>query len=240
MKNIICTLAYCGTHYFGFQKTKMGPSIQQELENALETILRHPVKIQGASRTDRGVHAEGQVINFFAAGTWDLRQLQDKMGALLPKDISPLELKWGADDFHPTLDTIGKEYHYHICNQSVQLPFYREFSWHFHSQLDLERMRQGAKTLEGKRDFSPFTSLKYADPVRQVNQIEIDQLPSNRLRIRVNGDNFLYKMVRTIVGTLVYVGCGKIQITDLSQIGERAEAGMTAPAHGLSLKKVFY
>lgn len=243
MKNIQCTIAYCGTHYFGFQKTKMGPSIEEELEKALEKILRHPVKIQAASRTDRGVHAEGQVINFFADEQWNLSKLRESMRGVLPMDISPLELKWAAENFHPTLDNRGKEYHYHLCNSSVQLPFHREFSWHFHSPLDVEKMRQGAKLLEGKHDFSAFTSLRVEDGVRQLTQVEIDALPDNRLQFRVTGDNFLYKMVRTIVGTLVYVGCGKIELDSVKKIlesKERAKAGMTAPAHGLCLKKVFY
>jgi len=243
MKNIVCILAYSGTRYFGFQKTKMGPSIEQELERALEKILRHPVKIQAASRTDRGVHAEGQVVNFFADESWDMGQLREKLRGLLPKDISPLELKSVDDHFHPTLNNICKEYHYHICNQSVQLPFHREFSWHFHPPLDLELMRQGAKQIEGRHDFSAFTTLRYEDAVRQVEQIEIIALPGNRLQIRVKGDKFLYKMVRTIVGTLAFIGSGKIEVAQLKTILEerkRAQAGMTAPAHGLSLKKVFY
>lgn len=243
MKNIQCLLAYCGTHYFGFQKTKTGPTVEQELENALEKLLRHPVKIQAASRTDRGVHAEGQVINFFTKEEWDLGKLREGLRGLLPSDISPLELKWASETFHPTINSSGKEYHYHICNDLIQLPFHREFSWHFYLPLDLALMQEGAKLLEGKHDFSAFTSIRYDDPVRHIERIEIVPLPENRLQIRVTGNSFLYKMVRTIVGTLAYVGCGKIAPSELPQILEskvRARAGITAPAHGLSLKRVFY
>lgn len=243
MNNIYCLLAYCGTRYFGFQKTKMGPSIEEELEKALEKILRHPVNIQAASRTDRGVHAEGQVINFLAEERWDLGKLREKLRGVLPKDISPLELMEAPKEFHPTLDNRGKEYHYHVCTSPVQLPFHREFSWHFHLPLDIEKMRQGAKLLEGRHDFSAFTCLRVEDGVRRIESIEIEALSGNRLQIRVTGDNFLYKMVRTLVGTLVYVGCGKIGLEEVKSIlesRERAKAGMTAPAHGLCLKKVFY
>lgn len=241
--NIACILAYSGTRYFGFQKTEMGPSIQQELEKALETILRHPVQVQAASRTDRGVHAEGQVINFLTDQSWDLELLKKRLRSLLPNDISPLEMKQAQDDFHPTLSNKGKEYHYWICNQMVQLPFHLEFSWHFHSPLNLGLMRQAADRLTGRHDFSSFTSQSYENPVRTVEAIEIIEHPENRLQIIVKGDNFLYKMVRTLVGTLVYAGCGKIEIDTLAKLlegGGRTQAGMTAPAHGLSLRKVFY
>lgn len=243
MKNIRCILAYSGTHYLGFQKTKMGPSIEQAVVSALETILRHPVKIQAASRTDRGVHAEGQVINFFSSDSWDLDALRHRLGGVLPKDIAPIEMKWAEDSFHPTLDSIGKEYHYHLCNSHTQLPFHRDHSWHVHVPLNLDLMRQGAMLLEGKHNFSAFTSLSYDDPVRHVKCIQVVELPENRLQIQVFGDRFLYKMVRTIAGTLVYVGCGKIALAELNEMiasGDRTKAGVTAPAHGLSLKRVFY
>ena len=241
--NIKCLLAYDGTRYFGFQKTKMGPSIEETLQEVLEKILQHPVKIQGASRTDRGVHAKGQVINFFTPQDLDLKKLYASLRNLLPPDISPLELSRETASFHPTLDAKGKEYIYTLCNTPTQLPFHRAFSWHFYYPLDLDTMQRAAKVLEGKQDFSALSNLNYNNPVRHVQKIAIVSVADERFEIRIQGDNFLYKMVRNIVGTLAYVGCGEIALADLPGIlksQDRRLAGMTAPAHGLCLNEVFY
>src|SRR6266852_132111 len=122
MRNIKAVIAYRGTHYFGFQKTREGPSIEESLEKAFAQILRKNVTIQGASRTDRGVHAQGQVINLFAEHD-DLNALKRSVQAVLPKDIALLSLEFAQDDFHPTLNAISKEYYYCICNGQFQLPF---------------------------------------------------------------------------------------------------------------------
>ncbi len=240
MKNIQCTLAYCGTHYLGFQKTKMGPSIEQTVQEALEKILQHPIQLQAASRTDQGVHAEGQVINFFSNIT-DLGLLHESLRSLLPSDIAPLHLDWAPEDFHPTLDNKGKEYHYLICNSPTQIPFHRDFSWHFYSPLDLELMKQAAQTLKGTHDFSAFSPITYDNSVRHIEKIEALPLENQRLLLKIQGDNFLYKMVRNIVGTLAYIGSGKLSnIHQILESKDRKQAGITAPAHGLYLKQVFY
>ncbi|MDN3506880.1 MAG: tRNA pseudouridine(38-40) synthase TruA [Simkaniaceae bacterium] len=242
MINYKCHLSYSGTHYHGFQKTKMGPSIEELLQKALEKILQEPIKLQAASRTDSGVHAEEQVCNFFANDT-DLHILYGSLRSLLPKDIAPLKLEKMPAEFHPTLNAKGKEYHYYICNQPTQVPFYREFSWHVPLPLDLREMDLATQKIEGKHDFSAFTNTRYEDPIRHVRKIAIEPLGKNRFRISIQGDNFLYKMVRNIVGTLVHIGQGKIAVSDLPSIlkaGDRRLAGMTAPAHGLFLHRVFY
>jgi tRNA pseudouridine38-40 synthase len=241
MRNIKATLVYAGTHYFGFQKTKAGPTIQQTLEEALFRILRHPVSIQAASRTDRGVHARGQVVNFFTSHP-DLEQLKKSVQAVLPKDITLLTLEEAEAAFHPTLDCRSKEYHYFICNGPVQLPFQRAISWHIPRPLDLAKMEQAAAHLLGERDFSAFSNQRPGG-VRHLYAITISSIEEDRLRIAVAGNAFLYKMVRNLVGTLVYVGLGKIDpeaICAILQSGDRAQAGVTAPAHGLFLHKVNY
>lgn len=243
MKNIKCEIAYAGTHYFGFQKTKMGPSIEEALEKVLAKVLQHPVKLQAASRTDRGVHAKGQVVNFFTDKGISLEKLTHALRTLLPKDITPNALSLEEETFHPSLDAKGKVYLYQICNTPSQLPFHREFSWHFPFPIDLEVMNLGSKILCGTHDFSAFTTEDYKDPVRTVTSIIATPLVDGRLEIEVTGAKFLYKMVRNLVGTLCYVGCGKIPLSDLEMIlasKKRAEAGVTAPAHGLTLKHVFY
>ena len=243
-KNIKCILAYSGTHYFGWQKTKMGPSIEETVENVLKKILLHPTPLQAASRTDRGVHAEGQVINFFTEKkSLNLHQLQASLRSLLPRDISPVKLDFAPEGFHPTLDAQSKWYCYHICNNSIQLPFHREFSWHVPYPLNLDLMEQGAKILEGTHDFSSLTNRRSEDCIRTVSKIEIRKEINNRLSIHVKGNHFLYKMVRNIVGTLVYIGCSKILVKELPSIlksKNRSLTGVTAPAHGLILKEVFY
>lgn len=242
--NLKCVIAYLGTRYFGWQRTRMGPSIEESVEKSLQQFLHHPLTLQAASRTDRGVHAEGQVINFFTSFQ-DLPKLEKALRAILPPDISLLSLEEAPSTFHPTLDCKGKEYHYQICNGPFQSPFHRAVSWHFHTPLDLQRMRQASDLLIGEHDFSAFSNerLPSEEAVRRIDKLTILQLPENRLRIEVAGNNFLYRMVRNLVGTLVYMGCGKIELSELPKIlqsRDRRLAGMTAPAHGLCLKKVFY
>jgi len=245
MRNIRCTLAYAGTRYYGWQKASDGPSIEETIQTCLEQILQHKVKLQAASRTDRGVHAKGQVINFFTdLPSLSLRRLHGSLKGLLPADISPLAVEQASDNFHPTLDNVGKEYHYEICTHSVQLPFDREFSWHYpYHPISHEKMNRGAKFLEGTHDFSAFTTAEVEDGVRTLEKCAIVPLENGRLRIEIRGDNFLYKMVRTLAGTLVHVGSGKIPLPELPSLlkeKDRKLAGMTAPAHGLTLKEVFF
>lgn len=247
MKNIKLTISYLGTPFLGWQKTKMGPSIEEALEKAIAQILREEVQLQAASRTDAGVHAEGQVVNFLTAREIpDLRKLQRSLNGVLPKEISVLAIEEMEADFHPTLDNCGKEYHYFICNGQVQLPFHRHISWHFPYPLDLTLMNLAAHELTGTHDFSAFcneNALSARDGVCTIDKVEVISLPDDRLRISVRGHNFLYKMVRNLVGTLVYVGCGKIALADIKSIltsGDRTKAGVTAPAHGLFLKEVLF
>ena len=241
-RNIKLIIAYEGTHYLGWQKNNAGPSIQEELEKALAQILRHPVELQAASRTDAGVHAEGQVVNFFTEVEIPFEKLQKSLNGILPTDISVLKIEEAPGAFHPTLDSRGKEYHYSICLGPTQLPFYRNFSWHYTYPVNIEEMKKAAHYLKGKHDFSAFTNERQENYVREIFDIVIESF-DHRLKIRVSGNNFLYKMVRNIVGTLIYVGCGKLSAEDIPAIltsKDRTEAGVTAPALGLVLKEVIY
>jgi len=240
--NIKLIVAYQGTHYLGWQKTPMGPTIEGVLEKAVSQILQHTVKLQAASRTDAGVHAEGQVVNFFTEINLDFKRFQKSLNSLLPKDISILDIKKMPDHFHPTLASQGKVYEYSICLGPVQLPFQRLVSWHVFYSCDLHKMQQGALFLVGQHDFSAFTNQKQANNIREIYTMEIESV-NGGLKIRVKGNNFLYKMVRNVVGTLVYVGCGKLSpfdLLDLLASKDRTRAGVTAPAHGLTLKNVLY
>lgn len=246
--NIKLTIAYDGTHFLGWQKTITGPSIEQSLENAITHILQQPVQLQAASRTDAGVHANGQVVNFFSDKELPHpEKLQIGLNSILPKDIAVLSVECVNNAFHPTLDCKGKEYHYHLCYGRTQLPQQRLYAWHYPHALNIELMKEAAKLIVGKRDFKVFCNAKknetYDDHVRDLTKIEIVELESNCLRFEISGANFMYKMVRNIVGTLVYIGCGKISLSELPAILESADrtlAGITSPAHGLFLHRVEY
>jgi tRNA pseudouridine38-40 synthase len=249
MRNITLTLSYLGTPFAGWQKTRFGKSIEEMLENALARILRETPKLQAASRTDAGVNARGQIINFFTGHPIELPLLQRALNGTLPKEIGVLAIKESPDHFHPTLDCIKKEYHYHICNGPVQLPFYRRTSWHVPQALDLEALQKGAEALLGTHDFSAFCNDRASPacrsrrPVCHLEEISLSILPNQRLCLTVIGDHFLYKMVRNIAGTLIYISRGKLRAEDLPHILEskqRAQAGITAPAHGLTLHRVYY
>jgi len=247
MRNIKLIITYDGSSYLGWQKTNAGPSIEESLETALFQVLQQPVVLQAASRTDAGVHALGQVVNFkLQNDEIDLKRLVKSVNSLLGKKISILSIEEVEESFHPTLDNEGKEYLYTICNGPTQLPFHRNTSWHFPYKLDLELMRKAAELIEGYKDFSAFCNERSQftrDPFCLIEKISIHPLDEMRLCISIKGSRFLYKMARNIVGTLAYIGSGKIPLSDVQKIlesGKRINAGVTAPAHGLMLSQVFY
>jgi tRNA pseudouridine38-40 synthase len=242
MNNIKIELSYDSTNYFGWQKTKAGPSIQSELEKAFGTVLQIKVKLQAASRTDKNVHAKKQIANIFLEKDIDLDLLTFKLNCLLPKDIRILKLEKVHIDFHPTLDAKKKEYRYYIYQNAFHSPILRFYSWHVHKTLDIEKMKTASKLLIGTKDFSSFTNRIEKNNVRTIFDIKIEK-NENQIIISMIGDNFLYKMARIIVGTLVYVGLNKIPIEKVKQILDsktRKHFGITAPAKGLFLHEIFY
>lgn len=247
MQNIKLVVAYDGTSYRGWQKTPTGPSIESILQATLEQILQHAAPLQAASRTDAGVHAQGQVINFFTSKQLDLNRLQISLNSLLPKDITILSVEKMDPDFHPTLNSVGKEYRYYICHGRAQLPHRRLYAWHYPYKLNISAMHKAAQTLIGQHDFASFCNFRknahYLHTIREIRQIELVETGKDEICIHLIGNHFLYKMVRNIVGTLAYVGQGKIKAEEVKAIldsEDRTLAGMTAPAHGLFLYQVFY
>jgi len=229
-------VAYDGTDYFGWQKNNMGPTIEGELERVLKQILQEPIHLDASSRTDRGVHAAGQVVSLKISSNPNRYKLIHALNGLLPKDIRVRKI------IDNDLEPIGKEYIYRICMTPVQLPMNRRTSWHFPGPLNLDLMNEAARRLAARRDFTGFET-KCADPSPCKNRelYSISITPSDEgLLITVKGKSFLYKMVRTLVGTLAYVGAGKIPLSGVESISKRSEAGMTAPAHGLTLNKMLY
>lgn len=248
MKNIRLIAAYDGTAYLGWQKTRMGPSIEGTLQPIIEKILQSPIQLQAASRTDAGVHVRCQVINFFTErGTLDLNKFLASLNRLLPDDISILAVDEVPLEFHPSLNAHKKEYRYYVTNGPVQYPEHRHYSWHYPKKLDILKMRFAAQMLIGEHDFSAFCNVmknrEYQHTRRILYRLEIHQLNDERLCFVVEGNSFLYKMVRNIVGTLIYVGCGKIEVDNVEDIlcgRKRIHAGVTAPAHGLTLHRIEY
>ncbi len=252
MLNVVLLIAYEGTCYLGWQKTDrdhLQPSIEFVLQSTLEKILQHPVDVQAASRTDRGVHAEGQVVNFITTkDDLDLERLMYALNCLLPDDIRVLSATCAPEtDFHATMSATAKQYVYRIYTGPTLLPFYRHTHWHVALPLNLELMQRAAGIITGEHDFIAFRNHRkgkdYNDTVRRVTSIDISTGTKDVLEIKVTANNFLYKMCRNIVGTLVYVGLGKLtcgQVANLFQGAKRPQAGITAPARGLSLHKVFY
>ena len=217
--------------YYGWQQTRSGPSIQEELNKALSKILQEEIQCEAASRTDRGVHAEGQVVQFYTDKQPSCPDLQKWLNGLLPKTIRVVEAKKVPLEFHPTLDAKSKIYHYYITNAPVQDPFLAQTTWHYPYPLDLEKMRKAAKDLIGTHDFSKFTTDVRKNPICTLLKIDVVQLPDHRIRIELTGDRFLYKMARRLSGTLAQIGAGKIKPN---------EVGVTAPPHGLFLYKINY
>lgn len=244
-KNIKLILSYDGSAYLGWQASNVGVSIEGTLKEVLEKILQQEVQLQAASRTDAGVHAEAQVVNFFLEKPRNLEHLHKSLNQLLPKDIRVAIIEEAPDDFHPTLKSKGKEYHYRLTRSHVQLPFDRLFAWHYPFSLDLAKMETATKFFIGKHDFQAFGNAadpKPKDTIRTLYRLDIIS-SEEELRFEIHGNNFLYKMVRNLVGTLVYIGAGKLSLEEAEKLiasKDRTLAGMTAPAHGLLLKKVFY
>jgi tRNA pseudouridine38-40 synthase len=247
MLNIKMTIAYDGRNYLGWQKTKMGPSIEETLENVLSKILQESVSLQAASRTDAGVHAQGQVVNFLLHCRRDLKRLLRSVNQLLPKDIVVHSLEETFSSFHPTLDCIAKEYRYSICASPFQSPHHRHYSWHVPHVCEFDKMNEAAVLLKGEKNFKALCNTKKSsrntNNIRNLNSIEIVYLCGQRILIKIIGNSFLYKMVRNIVGLLAYVGKGKIELNQIESIiasENRCKSGITAPAHGLTLYNIFY
>lgn len=245
--NIRLKIAYDGGRFLGWQKTNMGPSIQESLETILQQILQEKIVLQAASRTDAGVHAHGQVANFFTTYQLNPSCFLNSLNKMLPKDIAVLSVDFAPKDFHPTLDCRSKEYRYFISNTPMQLPDKRLYTWHCPGILDKEAMLKAAEHLIGTHDFSAFCNMKkneiYDSHIREVTEISIVEQDPDHFYFKICGKSFLYKMVRNIVGTLIYVGNGKIKGEELPlllQNRDRTQIGITAPAHALSLYQLHY
>lgn len=236
-------LAYDGTGYIGWQENGMGPSIEGELTQVLEKLCKGSFVLEAASRTDAGVHATGQVVSL-ACGSLRCSQerLQISLNQLLPAPIRVVAVEEVEEHFHPSLDAVGKEYHYSLTLGPFQLPHERFTAWHCRAPLDLNAMERAAKQLIGERDFAPFCNEGHSHKttVRHLKRIDLIPVGSIGLRIELEADRFLFRMARNLVGTLVWIGRGRLAIEGVVSAKARPETGPTAPAHGLTLVQVDY
>jgi tRNA pseudouridine38-40 synthase len=243
LRTLRLLIAYDGTRFVGWQRQAEGESIQGLLEDALAPIEGAPVTVHGAGRTDAGVHALGQVASIRVANRHDPATLLRAVNARLPADIRVLSVDEVDADFHARFSARSKRYRYQIRLSPIANPFDRAFTWHVPEPLDVESVRAAAALLVGRHDFGAFRSAgsETSGTVRTVTRSELmlDEL----LVYEISGNGFLRHMVRAIVGTLVEVGRGARtpgNITELLHGGTRADAGRTAPAHGLHLVAVDY
>lgn len=244
MRTLKITLAYDGTRFVGWQRQAEGESIQGFVEDALSRCEGGPVTVHGAGRTDAGVHALGQVASARVTCALDSATLTRALNANLPEAIRVVSVEDADDSFHARFSARGKTYRYRIRNAPVADPFERLFAWHLPEPLALEAMARAAALIVGTHDFSAFRSVggDVATPVRTVTRSE--WRPGGGLLIyEIAGDGFLRHMVRAIVGTLVEIGRGWRQVDQIASLlagGTRADAGATAPPHGLFLVSVDY
>ncbi len=241
-------IAYDGTNYAGWQIQKIGLGVQQRVEESLAKIFPSVKRIHSSSRTDTGVHAIGMVAHVEIPKTefkMPAHKLALAINAYLPPDIRVMSATRCAEKFHARFDAKGKQYRYFVWNHHAMNPLLRHQAWHVGNKLDAVSMRNAAKGFLGKHDFKSLEgtrSYKMESTVRTLTRCEIKR-NGPLLTFIIEGDGFLYKMCRGIVGTLVQVGQGKIAASEIGKIlasKDRRVAGMTAPAHGLVLWKVFY
>ena len=245
MRKLKGTLAYDGTDFHGWQVQPEQATIQGTLRSVLAEIEGSPVDVQGAGRTDAGVHALGQVASFPLANPIPPGNLLQAMNRLLPEAIRMLEMQEVEFDFHARHDAKAKLYEYRIYRGDACPPFVSRYVHHHPYPLDEDTMAEAAGRFEGEHDFAAFASAggdEQETTVRTIFSSTIERR-SELLIYRVRGTGFLYRMVRNIVGTLLEVGRGRLSSSDIDSIlrtKRRSAAGPTAPAKGLFLVRVEY
>ncbi len=238
-------VAYDGGAYSGFQIQRAGvPTIQGHLERALGELGGKDVRLAGAGRTDAGVHAREQVVSFDWEGTIPADHMPGAINRHLPPDIVAWDCQATAGDFHARYSATGKTYQYTIVTRRFPSPFWRRYALHWPASLDCEAMAEAARIWVGTHDYSSFqvTGRPVSDPTRTVTRLSVER-GEGVVRVTISATGFLYKMVRSIVGTLLDMGRGFIPTIKAGEIlagRSRELAGPTAPAHGLCLWSVDY
>lgn len=244
-RNIRLTVAYDGTNYHGFQRQRSPVvAVQNVLEKGLEKVFGDSIELAASGRTDAGVHAYGQVVNFFTDGRIPVERIPAAVNSLLPDDIVVLAAEEANLDFSARHSAKSKRYLYRIQRGCLPDPFMRNYAWHVPYPLDPGAMDEALSFLLGTHDFTSFRASGGApmSPVRTMYRAEIQE-QGKLLEVLLHGNGFLYHMVRNIIGTLVNVGQGRISpggFRDILEAKDRAKASPTAPAQGLYLHSVEY
>lgn len=244
MRRVKLTIAYDGTNYCGWQVQPNGITIEEVVNKALSKLTGENIVVIGASRTDSGVHAMGNVAVFDTNTTIPPERIAMAVNRILPEDIVVVKSEEVPLDFHPRYCDCEKTYEYHIVNTRIPIPTKRLTNYFVSYELDIEKMREGASYLVGGHDFASFCNIKtdVESTVRTVKELEILK-NGNEITIRISGNGFLYNMVRIIVGTLIRVGRGFYepkQVKEILEAKNRKAAGVTAPPHGLMLMEIRY
>lgn len=237
-------LEYDGTSYYGFQRQREGvPTIQGELEKALAVITSEAISITGAGRTDTGVHASGQVVSFQINWQHSLEKLQRAINVNLPRDIAVMQIEETTHFFHPRFSAKSRSYEYFIYNTAVPSPLRRLYSWHVRNPLDMAKMNEAAQALVGVQNFATFGQPPQGEnTVREVLQANWQE-KDHFFVFYICANAFLYRMVRSIVGSLKAVGDGSWTVSDFVEAlkaCDRNRSAEAAPAHGLHLVSVTY
>ncbi len=238
------TIEYDGAPFSGWQFQPGRPTVQGVLEEALHTMLRRKTPLQGAGRTDAGVHALGQAASLETDETIEPRRLAKGLSALCRPHVAVVEAADADPGFNARFDAVGKHYRYLLLNRQAPSPLRGRQAFFVPHPLDVHRMHRAASLLRGRHDFAGFRSsdCERKSTVREISRLEITARPP-LIVIDVEGDAFLKNMVRILAGTLVDVGRGRLTPEDVGGVlesGNRTLAGQTAPAHGLTLVEVFY
>lgn len=239
-----CVVAYDGTAFDGWQSQASGNAIQDVIERRLKAVLKTDLRIHGSGRTDAGVHALAQVFHFDAAWLHGAEKLRVALQAGLPRSIQLKTLRPARPKFHARFDAKGKMYRYEIFLGEAD-PFTTRYCWSINRELDWKAMAEAAAVLRGKHDFKAFSAEGGAEretTMRDLRRLDVVRR-GRRVRLVFEADGFLYKMVRSLTGTLVNVGLGKLSVRDVARLlksKQRTPQVQTAPAQGLCLARVFY
>lgn len=244
MKNIKLIIEYDGSNYCGWQKQKDKTTIEGEITKALEKVTGHEIKLIGSGRTDAGVHALGQVANFLTHSTIPGEKYKYALLPLLPDDISIRESEEVHLDFHSRFDASKKRYKYIVYNDEFPKAIYRNFTYQVPFEINIEDMVEASKDLIGSKDFTSFmvANTETFTTIKTIYSISIEE-EKDLIVFTIEGSSFLRNMIRIIIGTLIYIGTGKVAKEEIRQIlldKKRESAGPTAPPQGLYLEKVYY
>ena len=242
------TIAYDGAGYAGWQVQKVGRGVQEVVEEAFTKLFQAHYRLHSSSRTDAGVHARGMVAHLELPREklkMPIGKLSLALNAQLPADVRVMQIEEAAPDFHARFNAKGKQYRYFIYNYPAMDPLLRQYAWHVPQKLNFAEMKRATSHFIGKKDFASFANNRSYEMVTTVRTLRRCDLRKSGplLSFVIEGDGFLYKMCRGIVGTIIQAGQGKFTSTEIAKMLEskdRRMAGMTAPAHGLILWKVFY